>query len=91
MYSDSENAARCMDILKDAVGTVDMERFISYVIRESSDYTLWRRRIYDDMTVEEVLEDAAECAKKHPLSEKTRERVEAYKDAHPHSNRIVVS
>jgi hypothetical protein len=86
MYTDSENAARCMDILKDAVGTVDMERFISYVIRESSDYTLWRRQIYDDMSVEEVLDNAAECAEKHPLPEETRQRVEAYKKAHPHSN-----
>ena len=86
MYSDSENAARCMDILKDAVGTVDMERFISYVIRESSDYTLWRRQIYDDMTVDEVLDNAAECAKKHPLPAKTHQRVEAYKKAHPHIN-----
>jgi len=86
MYTDSENAARCMNILKDAVGTVDMERFISYVIRESSDYTLWRRQIYDDMSVEEVLDNAVECAKKHPLPEETRQRVEAYKKVHPHSN-----
>ncbi len=86
MYTDSENAARCMNILKDAVGTVDMERFISYVIRESSDYTLWRRQIYDDMSVEEVLDNAAECAKEHPLPEETRQRVEVYKKAHPHSN-----
>ena len=88
MYTDSENAARCMDILKNAVGTVDMERFISYVIRESSDYTLWRRQVYDDMTVDEVLNSAAECAKEHPIPTDTRHRVEAYKKTHPHSNRI---
>ena len=86
MYTNSESAARCTDILKEAVGTVDMERFISYVIRESSDYTLWRRKIYDDMTVEEVLDNAAECAKKHPLPEETRRRIETYKKLHPHSN-----
>ena len=88
MYTDSENAARFMDILKNAVGTVDMERFISYVIRESSDYTLWRRQVYDDMTVDEVLDNAAECAKAHPLPADARQRVEVYKKTHPHSNRI---
>ena len=51
-----------------------------------SDYTLWRRQIYDDMTVDEVLDNAAECAKKHPLPAKTHQRVEAYKKAHPHIN-----
>jgi hypothetical protein len=87
MYSDSENAARCIGILKDAVGTADTERFISYIVKESSDYTLWRRRIFDDMTLEEVLDNAAEYAREHPLPEETRERVEAYKKKHPHSDR----
>ena len=52
----------------------------------TGDYTLDRKELYEDLTVDEVLDNAAECAKKHPLPEETRQRVEDYKKAHPYSN-----
>ena len=45
---------------------VDAERFISAVIREPSDYTRSRRLLFDDMSVDQVLEEAAEYEYKRP-------------------------
>ena len=54
MYTDSENAAVCMDVLVKAVGIVDAERFIAYMNRESGDYTIARRAMFGDMSVEQL-------------------------------------
>ena len=38
---------RCMDILCDAVGVVEAEKFIHFIKTESFDYTKWQRKHYD--------------------------------------------
>ncbi len=57
-YSSKELMSIGMDHLVRKLGQVDAERFISAVIRESSDYTKSRRLLFDDMSVDQVLEEA---------------------------------
>ena len=57
----------------------DMRRFIS-LLRDSRDYTLSRRQLYDNLTVNEVFESASAYMKEHPLSPETKARLEKYKN-----------
>ena len=41
---------------------------ISVVNREKNNYTEWRKTMFDDMTVEEFSEAAAEYDRKHPAT-----------------------
>ncbi len=66
MYTDSENAMICMDILVKAVGVVDAERFVAYMNRESGDYTLSRRRVFDGMSRDELRSELSRYGSEHP-------------------------
>ena len=65
-YTDSENAAICIDVLVKAVGIVDAERFIAYMNRESGDYTIARRAIFDNMSAEDLDKNLEEYKKNNP-------------------------
>jgi hypothetical protein len=56
----TDNALRyeAMNVLLQAFGAVDAERFISMVKRDTFDYTEWRRGLWNDMTIEEVFAEA---------------------------------
>ena len=46
-----------MKILKENLGLMDAERFITLILREPFDYTKWRKNFvekFEDMSVEEV-------------------------------------
>ena len=47
-----------MNILLDKLGMVDAERFISLMIREPFDYTVWRKDLFDDMSLTELASKA---------------------------------
>ena len=47
-----------------------------------NDYTLARRKLYDDMTLDEIFENASNYMKEHPLSPETQARLTAYKEEH---------
>ena len=66
MYSSTELMSIGMDHLVQKLGQVEAERFISTIIRESSDYTKTRRLLFDDMTIDQVLEEATEYELSHP-------------------------
>lgn len=78
MYTDAEIRSIGMASLVKALGMVDAERFISGFIRDGGDYTLSRRQLYDDLTVDEVFESASAYMKEHPLSPETKARLEKY-------------
>ena len=80
MYTDAEIRSIGMASLVKALGIVDAERFISGFIRDSGDYTLSRRQLYDDITVDGVFESASAYMKEHPLSPETKARLEKYKN-----------
>ena len=75
MYTDQEIREIGMDSLVKALGVVDTERFISGIIRDGGDYTLSRRKLYDNLTLEEVFENADAYMKEHPLSGETKARL----------------
>ena len=66
MYSSTELMSIGMDHLVQKLGQVDAERFISTIIRESSDYTKLRKLLFDEMTVDQVLEEATKYEELHP-------------------------
>jgi hypothetical protein len=43
-----------MEALLDRLGRVDAERFIASIIREPFDYTEWQRKLFNDLSVEEL-------------------------------------
>jgi len=66
MYTTSEIYALGMDCLIEKLGVEHAEHFISVVKRESGDYTKWRRQVFDDMTLDQVFDEAEAYARNHP-------------------------
>lgn len=79
MYTDAEIRNIGMSCLVKKLGKVDAERFISGFIKDSGDYTIARRELYDDLTVDEVFESASQYMKNNPLSPETQARLDVYK------------
>lgn len=66
MNSDTALMSKGMQILSDAMGIVDAERFISLINREQFDYTEWQREYFDQKTPEELDQEIAEYCKNNP-------------------------
>ena len=58
MRTDNALQYEAMNILRQAFGAVDTERFYSMVKRDTFDYTEWRRCLWNDMTIDEVYAEA---------------------------------
>jgi len=54
MISDTLIKSSGMRVLAENLGTVEAERFISLVLREPFDYTIWQRDLYKNMSVKEL-------------------------------------
>jgi hypothetical protein len=54
-----------MEILSKYLGLVETERFIMLIQKEPFDYTKWQENLFEDMTVEELSNKAAEFRKKN--------------------------
>lgn len=50
-------------------------------VENRGDYTLDRRALFDDLTIDEVLDSATRFMMEHPIDPKTRARLEAYKQS----------
>ena len=61
-----------MECLRDNLGVVDAETFISLIIREKFDYTRWQREYFDNMAPGEFHEEAVKYAKEHPFKGKAK-------------------
>ena len=64
MKSDNIVRLEAMDSLIATLGTVDAERFISMVKRDTFDYTEWQRKLWSDKSIEEIHTLATEHEKK---------------------------
>jgi len=64
MRTDSVLRVDAMNLLMRGLGEVEAERFISLIKREHFDYTEWQRTLWDDLTIEEVHQLAADREKK---------------------------
>jgi hypothetical protein len=54
MIADTEIRLKEMEALIGTLGEVQAERFISLVMREPFDYTIWQRKLWFDKSVEEI-------------------------------------
>jgi len=49
-----------MKVLLDNLGMIEAERFIMLIQKEPFDYTLWQEDLFEDMSIEQISEKAAE-------------------------------
>ena len=52
-----------MEVLSKYLGMVEAERFIMLIQREPFDYTKWQENLFENMTIEEISNKAAEHRK----------------------------
>ena len=52
--TDTEIKLQGMEALIAALGEVQAEKFISLIMREPFDYTVWQRKLWTDRSVEEI-------------------------------------
>ncbi len=64
---------RGLNCLLNQLGVVETERFISIIIREKSDYTKWRKKLFGDANVEEINDAAAAYDAAHPFKPKKQQ------------------
>jgi hypothetical protein len=60
MMTDTELKIKGMNVLTDALGEVEAERFISLIMREPFDYTEWQKHLWENRSVEEISKAAME-------------------------------
>ena len=68
MKADSVIRLEAMDALMSALSSVDVERFICMIKRETFDYTEWRRGLWNDKSIEEIHALATEHEKRRNLA-----------------------
>jgi hypothetical protein len=57
-----------MDILTKTLGLIETERFVMLLQKEAFDYTKWQENLFEDMTIEEIYNNAAK------LRERSKEK-----------------
>ena len=58
-----------MRVLRETLGVIETEIFITTIKQEHFDYTQWRRNnLFENMTIEELIKNAAEYEKLNPDS-----------------------
>ncbi len=67
--SDAEIKSIGMKSLADALGPVGAERFVFIMNKDGSDYTMWRRSIFDGMPDEEIVAGAKRYSQEHPCTD----------------------
>ena len=55
-----------MRLLRENLGLVECEIFISAIKQDRFDYTQWRENLYEDMSLDELVNSAASYMKEHP-------------------------
>ena len=55
-----------MKLLREKLGLIECEIFISNIKQNNFDYTKWRENLYEDMSLEELVSKAAEFERQNP-------------------------
>lgn len=63
MKTDLEIRYAGMKALRDSLGLVESERFITLILREPFDYTKWRQNLWKDKSVDELFLEASQWCK----------------------------
>jgi enterochelin esterase-like enzyme len=58
-----------MKALRETLGILEAEIFITNIKTPGHDYTKWRENLWEDLTLRELLEKAAEAEKNHGVPE----------------------
>jgi len=64
MTSDFAIVSQGMAVLREKLGIVEAEKFISIINREKIDYTTWRENLWKGKTLDEVYNDAVDYFKR---------------------------
>jgi len=54
-------------VLMEKLGLVEAERFITLIQKESFDYTQWQENLFENMSIEEISQKAADYRKHYLL------------------------
>ena len=55
-----------MKLLRENLGLIECEIFISGIKQDRFDYTEWRENLYEDMSIDELVGSATAYMKEHP-------------------------
>ncbi len=66
MKSDMIIRSEGMQALRERLGLVEAEKFITLLRREPFDYTKWQRDLWNDKTVDEIFTAAKQFTEKKP-------------------------
>ncbi|MDR0221136.1 MAG: hypothetical protein LBI54_07020, partial [Lachnospiraceae bacterium] len=55
-----------MKLLRENLGLIECEIFISSIKQDHFDYTEWRENLFEDMTIEEINRNAIAFMREHP-------------------------
>lgn len=72
MITDIDIMDRGIACLIRELGIVEAETFVSILKNERFDYTKWRQDKFDDMTLKELGQAAADYEKAHPFNGKAK-------------------
>ena len=64
MMTDTELKLKGVQLLAECLGDVEAERFMALIQREPFDYTKWRSNKWDELSIEEISQQAMELRKK---------------------------
>jgi len=64
MKADSLIRTEGINILIKNLGLIEAERFVMLIQKETFDYTKWQENLFEDMTIEEIYDKAAELRNK---------------------------
>ena len=54
-----------MNVLRETLGVIEAEIFISTINRNQLDYTNWRENLWEDLTLNELLQRAVKAEEKY--------------------------
>jgi hypothetical protein len=55
-----------MKLLRENLGLIECEIFLANIKQDRFDYTEWRENLYEDISLDELLNNAASYMKEHP-------------------------
>jgi len=65
MKADTLIRAEGMNTLIKNLGLIEAERFVMLIQKDTFDYTKWQENLFEDMTIEEIYNNAAELRNKN--------------------------
>jgi len=68
MKTDTLIRAEGMNTLINNLGLVEAERFIMLIQKETFDYTKWQETLFEEMTIDEIYNNAAELRNRNMLA-----------------------